>query len=175
MAVSAVRQFQEPRTKSKRTAEDALPSPRSKRACLPTPKFLGSSWSSSRTTTRPADPLSINGLMRKHSRDRLYVPLLHWTSQHLQLLDCQFILEKAGPQQKESSRRRRGRSGNANQGCYTDDKATRNRQQHSEAASLSTEAVIRATADDLRYASTTEFKTSAVRHLLERHGISRFQ
>ena len=36
-------------------------------------------------------PLSLNDLLRRHCRDRLYVPPLRWTAQHVQLLKCRFV------------------------------------------------------------------------------------
>jgi hypothetical protein len=41
--------------------------------------------------SQPPEPFSLNGLLRQHCRDRLYVHPLHWTAQHLQLLNCRFI------------------------------------------------------------------------------------
>lgn len=43
-----------------------------------------------RERPRDIDLLSINEIFRKHSRDRLFVHPLHWTSQHLGLLECRF-------------------------------------------------------------------------------------
>ena len=72
-----------PRTASKRTSaaehEQSLPSP--KRLKRSSRKELG--------PCKP-DPLSLNGILRQHSRARLYVMPLHWTSTHLQLLRCRF-------------------------------------------------------------------------------------
>ncbi|KAK3933438.1 hypothetical protein QBC46DRAFT_402393 [Diplogelasinospora grovesii] len=45
---------------------------------------------------RETEPLSINDILRKHSRDRLFVPPLHWTSQHLALLECRFARKEIG-------------------------------------------------------------------------------
>jgi hypothetical protein len=41
--------------------------------------------------SQPPEPFSLNGLLRKHCHDRLYVHPLHWTAQHLQLLNCRFF------------------------------------------------------------------------------------
>lgn len=35
-------------------------------------------------------PRSLNDLLRQHCHDRLYVQPLHWTTQHLRLMNCQF-------------------------------------------------------------------------------------
>lgn len=43
-------------------------------------------------TTKP-EPSSINDIIRQHSRSRLYVKPLHWTSHHLDLLQCRFKSE----------------------------------------------------------------------------------
>jgi hypothetical protein len=40
---------------------------------------------------QPPEPLSLNGLLRQHCHDRLYVHPLRWTAQHLQLLNCRFF------------------------------------------------------------------------------------
>jgi hypothetical protein len=133
------------------------------------------STSKSPTSIRLPDPSSIYGLMREHSRERLYVRPLHWTSQHMQLLECRFILEEAEPQKKESSWRRRGSSGNANQSDCTYGKGTCKPRQNGEAVSLTRETAIRVAADGLRCLSTTEFKISAVRQLLEMCGFHRFE
>jgi hypothetical protein len=37
------------------------------------------------------EPLSLNGLLRQHCHDRLYVHPLRWTAQHVQLLNCRFF------------------------------------------------------------------------------------
>ncbi|RSL97464.1 hypothetical protein CDV31_013016 [Fusarium ambrosium] len=119
-------------------------------------------------------PSSINSIIRKHSRSRLYVSPFHWTSQHLQLLDCQFVLEKAAQQQNERSGPGQGRrSGSANKGCCSKGKATGDQQQYGEAANLPTEAAIRAAVDHLRNAGTSAFKTLAIQDLLEDDGIHR--
>ncbi|KAI1157805.1 hypothetical protein F5B18DRAFT_139175 [Nemania serpens] len=47
------------------------------------------------------EPSSINSIIREHNRSRLYVRPLHWTSQHLQLLGCRFVLKKATRRQSE--------------------------------------------------------------------------
>lgn len=39
------------------------------------------------------DPSLIQGLIRKYNKERLYVRPLYWTSQQLQLLECQFVCE----------------------------------------------------------------------------------
>jgi hypothetical protein len=44
-----------------------------------------------RAAYQPPQPFSLDDILRRHCRDRLYVQPLHWTDQHLQLLDCQFI------------------------------------------------------------------------------------
>jgi len=41
----------------------------------------------------PPHPLSINGLIRKHCRNRLYVHPLQWTAQHLELLGYRFVCQ----------------------------------------------------------------------------------
>lgn len=45
--------------------------------------------------SRLPKPSSINDILRSHSRDRLYIPPLQWTAQHLDLLDCPFVRDKA--------------------------------------------------------------------------------
>jgi hypothetical protein len=37
---------------------------------------------------------SINGILRQHARQRLYVRPLHWTAEHLRLLGCVFISDR---------------------------------------------------------------------------------
>jgi len=42
------------------------------------------------------EPLSINDILRKHNGDRLFVPPLHLTLQHLALLECHFAGKEIG-------------------------------------------------------------------------------
>jgi hypothetical protein len=48
-------------------------------------------------------PFSLNDLLRQHCRDRLYVQPLHWTAQHLQLLECQFVRRQPTPRPASST------------------------------------------------------------------------
>lgn len=50
--------------------------------------------------------LSLNDLLRRHCRDRLYVPPLHWTAQHIQLLRCRFVPHPHTPQPTSSTQAR---------------------------------------------------------------------
>ncbi|KAI1367161.1 hypothetical protein F5Y08DRAFT_337039 [Xylaria arbuscula] len=88
-------------------------------------------------------PLSINGLIRRHCRDRLYVHPLQWTTQHLQLLECQFVrrheIELVGG----------GRS------------------QQQTSTPLLNEASVRTTINHLREPGLRNFKASEIRLLLE--------
>jgi hypothetical protein len=43
------------------------------------------------------EPSSLNDILRKNNRDRLFVRPMRWTSQHLRLLGCQFLLEEEEP------------------------------------------------------------------------------
>lgn len=51
-------------------------------------------------------PLSLNDLLRRHCRDRLYVPPLRWTAQHVQLLNCRFVPRPPTPQPASSTQAR---------------------------------------------------------------------
>jgi hypothetical protein len=51
-------------------------------------------------------PLSLNDLIRRHCRDCLYVPPLHWTAQHVQLLNCRFVPRPCTPQPASSTQAR---------------------------------------------------------------------
>lgn len=46
-------------------------------------------------STERTELRSVNDILRRHPRDRLFVPPLHWTSQHLSLLECCFHRKKA--------------------------------------------------------------------------------
>jgi hypothetical protein len=48
-------------------------------------------------------PLSLNDLLRRHCHDRLYVPPLRWTAQHVQLLKCRFVPRPRTPQPASST------------------------------------------------------------------------
>ena len=50
--------------------------------------------------------LSLNDLLRRHCRDRLYVPPLPWTTQHVQLLKCRFVPRPPTPQPASSTQAR---------------------------------------------------------------------
>lgn len=115
---------------------------------------------------RAPEPGSINSIMREHSRTRLYVRPFLWTSQHLQLLECQFVFEKA-PQQTETSGPEQGLSSDsANKDCCPKGEATGG-QQYGEAANFPTEAAIRKAVNHLRRTATFEFKIMAIQYLLE--------
>jgi hypothetical protein len=43
---------------------------------------------------RVPEASSINGILRQHARERLYVQPLHWTAQQLRLLKCVFIRQR---------------------------------------------------------------------------------
>ncbi|KAK0744908.1 hypothetical protein B0T21DRAFT_447997 [Apiosordaria backusii] len=45
---------------------------------------------------RETEPASINDILRKHSRDRLFVLPLQWTAQHLALLGCYLARKEIG-------------------------------------------------------------------------------
>ncbi|KAI1302253.1 hypothetical protein F5Y03DRAFT_407931 [Xylaria venustula] len=124
-----------PSSRSKRTAEDAVPCPPPKICCTATPNSpVRSPRSTSPAAIRPPEPLSINSTLQ--SRERIYIHPLRWVSQHLQLLECQFVRQKA-----------RRKSMTRNAGSRAQDEPTRGQQQR-QTVELSTEAIIRA-ADDL--------------------------
>ncbi|KAF5000395.1 hypothetical protein FDECE_11215 [Fusarium decemcellulare] len=167
-----------PKSGQKRTVGGAVllepqPQQRRRRLVSPTPESSAPSWLNFSPTRpiRPPEPSSINNIIREHSRSRLYVSPLHWTSQHLQLLDCQFVLEKAVQQNERSGPEQRRRPGNANHGCCAGGKGTAGQHQYGETPNLPTEAAIRAAADHLLNARTSAFKTLAIQDLLEDDGI----
>src|ERR1700722_10911123 len=53
--------------------------------------------------SQPPQSFSLNGLLRQHCRDRLYVQPLHWTAQHLQLLGCRFVRRLRTPEPASST------------------------------------------------------------------------
>ena len=113
--------LQSPRSSSKRKVQTFLPSPPPRRSRSSSPsastlaptitKTPSSTWSqpsSPATILRPPvpEPLSINSIIRQYCGSRLYVPPLHWTSDHLQLLDCRFALKRARRKGRSKPRRR---------------------------------------------------------------------
>lgn len=70
-------------------------SPKRKARMSPPPQSPRCSRPSPSTVPPPPEPLSINGILREHCRSRLFVRPLHWTSDHLRLLDCRFVLQTA--------------------------------------------------------------------------------
>ncbi|KAF5018789.1 hypothetical protein F66182_9207 [Fusarium sp. NRRL 66182] len=121
----------------KRGVEDALLSgpqpqpPRRRRLVSSTAEFQIPAFLdlSPPRSVRAPEPSSINSIIREHSRSRLYVSPLHWISQHLQLLDCQFVLKKTAKQKhEESSQEERQRLGSTDQSSCSKSKALGNRQ-----------------------------------------------
>jgi hypothetical protein len=53
--------------------------------------------------SQPPQSFSLNDLLRQHCRDRLYIQPLHWTAQHLQLLECRFFNRQCTPQPASST------------------------------------------------------------------------
>ncbi|KAH8435050.1 uncharacterized protein LDX57_012679 [Aspergillus melleus] len=79
----------------KRKATDDLqyPSGRpSRRAAVES----GARFGPQSTVRGPVEPKSIDAILRHHSRDRLFVPPVAWTSLQLRLLNCRFALQKTG-------------------------------------------------------------------------------
>ncbi|CAH0022789.1 unnamed protein product, partial [Clonostachys rhizophaga] len=89
--------------------------------------------------SRPTEASSLNGLLRQHNRVRLYVSPLHWTSQHLELLNLRYKKKK----------RKSGGEVRRNDGGHRPTFETT------------------ATSRQLQCQSTPEFKTSVVRCLLQ--------
>ncbi|KAI0414057.1 hypothetical protein F5X98DRAFT_350348 [Xylaria grammica] len=114
----------------KRRAKDSLSYSSSKRRRV-------SKISSVPLWCQPPHPLSVNGLIRKHCRDRLYVHPLQWTAQHLELLGYRFV--------RKSNRKLRDH---------------RHQHQHQNSLQLPSEETIRATTNYLRKPSIRDFKTT---------------
>ncbi|KAK3941961.1 hypothetical protein QBC46DRAFT_352821 [Diplogelasinospora grovesii] len=76
----------------KRKAEHSDLGPPAQRAGPSVPRPLASQPSVSRTLAAFATPhpSSLNGLIQKHGRERLYVKPIRWTARHLELLECHF-------------------------------------------------------------------------------------
>ncbi|KAI0435843.1 hypothetical protein F4803DRAFT_544278 [Xylaria telfairii] len=126
---------QPPDTKSrsrKRRAEDSLSYSASKRCRV-------SKISSAPSCCPPPHPLSVNGLIRKHCRDRLYVHPLQWTTQHLGLLGYRFVRKSNSKLRNHGHQRR-----------------------HQNSLQLPSEATIRATTNYLRNPSIRDFKTTII-------------
>ncbi|KAK3358785.1 hypothetical protein B0T25DRAFT_531157 [Lasiosphaeria hispida] len=88
------------------------------------------------------EPSSINNILRNHSRDRLYIPPLQWTAQHLDLLGCRFVRNKAPRLTGEGHR-----------------------------VDLSAQTALSLLANRLLHPSITEFKTTVIRLHLKDHNI----
>jgi hypothetical protein len=90
-------------TKRKREAADDLRSFRARRLCR---VAASNACVQSRATRRAIEPTSIQSIIRDNSRDRLFVPPIAWTSKHLWLLDCTFVLRDSpvhGSREQNSS------------------------------------------------------------------------
>ena len=118
------------------------------------------------TPVQAPEPSSINGIIREHSRERLYVTPLQWSEKHLQLLDCQFA-------RKAISRKRDSLEQPSSHVKQTRDPESREqpgRHHRKPTAALSTEQAIRlAYRLSLRW---RDARTSAVRDLLGSCGMS---
>lgn len=124
-----------PTWKSKSSANGELDSSQSKpsnHTTAPPPASLSQS----------PEPSSINDILRKHSRDRLYIPPLRWTAQHLNLLGCRFVRKKVPRPTGEGHE-----------------------------AGLPADKALSLLAEDLSCPSITEFKTTVIRIHLEGHNI----
>ncbi|KAI1272307.1 hypothetical protein F5Y07DRAFT_392150 [Xylaria sp. FL0933] len=120
----------------KRKAQDFLSYSSSKRC-------RASKISSVPLWCQPPHPLSVNGLIRKHCRNRLYVHPLQWTAQHLELLGYRFV--------RKSNRKLRDH---------------RPQHRHQNSLQLPSEATIRATTNYLRKPSIRGFKTTIIMEFL---------
>jgi hypothetical protein len=110
-----------PKSGSKRKAEDDLSTSPRRRFISPSHSFspprppLTASITSLNTATRLPEPSSLNAIIRKHCRARLYVPAIAWTSDQPQLLGCQFVLKKMRSKKEcEGSRLTTRRLGSCN-------------------------------------------------------------
>jgi hypothetical protein len=150
---------QSPRSSSKRKAQAFLPSPQLR----PPPAW--SRLSSPATILRPPvpEPLSINSIIRQYCRRRFYVRPLHWTSDHLQLLDCRFAIKRARQNRRLKPRPRPATSTDA-QSRLTDN-VTHSQQQH-QATKPTSKTVIDAAHLILSQAHNTVAKQCAVQELL---------
>jgi hypothetical protein len=176
--------LQSPRSGSKRKAQTFLPSPPPRRSRSSSPsastltptitKTPSSIWSqplSPATILRPPvpEPLSINSIIRQYCRSRLYVPPLHWTSDHLQLLDCRFALKRARRKGRSKPRQRPATSRD-DQSRLTDN-VTHSQRQH-QAAKLTTSQTAVYAANLLLYeAHNTVVKHCAVEELLSVYNV----
>lgn len=113
----------------------------------------------SRSAESP-EPSSINAVLREHHRTRLYVPPLHWTQTHLQLLGCRFTLH---PPPDE------GGAGSEAANAPTTDTDSQG-QAMSAGASKALDDAIREAIAHIRHTPSTEVRTLAVRGLLDAHG-----
>jgi hypothetical protein len=116
----------------KRRAEDSLSYSSSKRCRVPKIPSVPL-W------CQP-HPLSVNGLIRKHCRNRLYVHPLQWTAQHLELMGYRFV--------RKSNRKLRDHS--------------QHQHRHQNSLQLPSEATILETIYDLRRPSIRDFKTTII-------------
>ncbi|KAI0399640.1 hypothetical protein F4802DRAFT_610746 [Xylaria palmicola] len=120
-----------------RRAEDSLSSCSSKRPRV-SKTSLVALW------CQPPHPLSVNGLLRKHCRNRLYVHPLQWTAQHLELLGYRFIRKSNSTLGGHSQHQHQHQHGH----------------QYQNSLQLPSEATICATINHLRRPSIRDFKTT---------------
>lgn len=105
--------------------------------------------------------------MRERPGTRLFVKPLHWTSEHLQFLGCQFNLES-----RERSCKPVG-ANNSQRDRAGDDEATRGRRGHRADAtcpSTSESACMETIVCLLRRSSMRSFKILVIQDLLEHYG-----
>ncbi|KAK3331663.1 hypothetical protein B0T19DRAFT_438551 [Cercophora scortea] len=109
---------------------------------------------------RPPEPLSLNSTLRAHSRTRLYVNPLYWTSQHLLLLDCRFVREKAILQTETKTQ-----SADAQVSKLDQSSPEERRAQEFSSANISSAA------RRLRHSRASWVKTEVVQQILELYGL----
>lgn len=149
---------------SKRKAESDLPSPPPQRRCS---IQFGSPFApcGRPSATGPGEPTSIRNILQENCRARLYVPPIAWTSDHLRLLECQFLLVKRGGRKQPHAPSRARCDSHDHE---TDDFAIQSHEQK-----RYDDAILAAT--QLRQPSTLTVKKFAVRDILNFWDISRLE
>lgn len=127
------------------------------------PRHASSSAASSGfASLAPPEPLSINGILRQHSRSRLFVKPLRWKQLQLELLGCRFAFRKAGKTRKENG---------ADRAQAPDEREQRHGHATSFDPTLLTESAICTALRRIRCLSVRSFKRSAIQTLLEGCGM----
>lgn len=149
----------------------------------PSPRSRQASGPSRTPSCQLPDPGSINDLLRKTCRERLYVSPLRWTWRQLDLLQCRFTNDRGVASAFETSRKRKAEAAGAEQdknehGATNDaidlpmDGGGTNSADRCTLSDVATSAKVQEMLHHLKTGGMPWFPQIIVRELLEHQGLS---